>query len=369
MPHRLQHDIDKRKEEGGLREIFPSGSSVDFTSNDYLGVVRSGKLSEMLADQKFQSGTGGSRLLSGTKNYHLNAEKELADFFKAETAVLFNSGYTANLGLLSSILKRGDEVIYDDLSHASIKDGIRLGLARAAKFLHNDLNDLRSKLERASSGAYVVVESVYSMDGDLAPLKEMAALCEEFGAFLIVDEAHSTGIYGPRGAGLVVAEGLEQKVFARIHTFGKAMGCQGAVVVGSKLLKEYLINFSRPFIYTTAPAEHEVQTMLSSLKVVALAEKERELLQRAVGTFRTLAAGSNLNLLDSKTQIQGIEIPGNEQVKRIADQLRNLGFDIRPIRKPTVPEGRERIRICLHAFNGEEELKKLVKSINDLINE
>ena len=246
LDKKLINKLNYRKEEGTLRSLSSFEGFIDFFSNDYLGFSNLDYLHSKIGGSK------GSRLISGTSSFVLELEKSLAQKFNSESALIFNSGFDANLGLLSSVLQRSDIVIYDEFVHASIRDGIRLGNAKSYAFKHNSTLDLRTKLERFGKGVYVVIESLYSMDGDIAPLNDIVALCNEFEAYLIVDEAHSGGTYGKNGVGLISEFNLDHQIFAKIITFGKAFGCHGAVVLGSNLLIEYLINFSRPFIYTTA---------------------------------------------------------------------------------------------------------------------
>ena len=217
--------------------------------------------------QSWNTGSGGSRLLAG--NYPLieKLEKSIASFHDAEAGLIFNSGYDANIGLLSCIALKEDTILYDQLIHASLRDGIRLGYAQSFSFEHNNPASLELRLKQAAGTVYVVTESLFSMDGDLAPLQEMAALCEQYNAKLIVDEAHATGIVGEHGEGLVQHLQLQSKCFARIHTFGKALGVHGAIVLGSSFLRSYLINFSRPFIYTTALPPCTVQHIAEAYKL------------------------------------------------------------------------------------------------------
>jgi 8-amino-7-oxononanoate synthase len=206
---------------------------------------------------------------------------------------------------------------------------------------------------------FVVTESVFSMDGDCAPLKEMAALCRRYGAQLIVDEAHATGVVGANGEGLVPAEGLEGECFARIYTFGKAMGCHGAIVVGSELLREFLINFSRSFIYTTALPPASVRAILDAYALLPDLGAERVRLGELIARFRGAVIG--YERLDSRTPIQVVIVPGNAAVRALAARLQDAGLDVRPILYPTVQRGKERLRIVLHAFNTEEEIDRLVE--------
>ena len=265
--HFLKKALQKREEENLLRQLKHETQLVDLSSNDYLGFARNTKFNqdtykEIEKTGFHLSGSTGSRLLTGNTRYAENLEEKIAAFHHVEAALLFNSGYTANLGLLSSIAQREDTFIYDSFCHASIIDGIRLGKAeRKYKFEHNDVADLEKKLRHATGNVFIVVESIYSMDGDFAPLPEIINLCKQSGAHLIVDEAHSTGVFGPEGKGITVAEKSEADVFARVFTFGKALGTHGAVVAGAKTLKDYLINFSRPIIYTTALPFHALASI------------------------------------------------------------------------------------------------------------
>ncbi|UOQ67654.1 aminotransferase class I/II-fold pyridoxal phosphate-dependent enzyme [Hymenobacter volaticus] len=254
LHQRFAHQLAQREADGTRRRLTqPAAGLVDFSSNDYLGLSRHPALQAALQHATTEAaGSTGSRLLTGNSAATEVLETHLAEFHRAEAALLFNSGYAANMGFFSAVPRRGDTILYDEASHASVKDGIRSSFATAWSFRHNDLADLERRLARATGAVFVAVEALYSMDGDMAPLAELAVFCRERELYLVVDEAHSNGIYGPNGEGLVVALGLEADVFARILTFGKALGSQGAVVAGPSLLRDYLLNFSRPFIYTTA---------------------------------------------------------------------------------------------------------------------
>jgi 8-amino-7-oxononanoate synthase len=363
----LSRKLKEREEQDALRQLRLPDGKVDLCSNDYLGVVRNGLLEDGImmaaspADVADAHGSGGSRLLAG--NYLLveETERAIAAFHAAAAGLIYNSGYDANLGLLSSVPQRGDVILYDSLSHASIRDGIRLCLAQAYGFAHNDMEELEQKLEKFSKGGtvFVVTESVFSMDGDLAPLEAMAALCRQYDAQLIVDEAHATGVVGARGEGLVQALGLEHECFARIHTFGKAVGCHGAVVLGSELLREFLINFSRSFIYTTALPPASVRAIAQAYALVPRLDAERERLRLLIDRFRQTPI--DWQRLDSTTPIQVVIVPGNVAVRTLAARLQGEGLDVRPILSPTVEKGKERLRIVLHAFNTEEEIDRLTQ--------
>ena len=292
----------------------------------------------------------------------------LASFYRAPSALLFNSGYDANLGFFSSIPRRGDTIVYDELCHASIRDGIRLSFAKSYSFAHNDLAALRAKLDRIQGQVFIAVESVYSMDGDQAPLVELIEVCRRSGAALVVDEAHASGIFGEGGCGLVGALGLETEVFGRVHTFGKAFGCHGAVVVSSAAVREYLINFARSFIYTTALPPQAIASIMCAHTLKPQLEERRRNLQRNIELFLDNARteGLDLRLIPSTTQIQSLLVGGNMQAKKLASALVASGFDVRPILSPTVPKGAERLRLCLHSFNSADEIGGLVKAITEV---
>lgn len=340
---------------------------IDFTSNDYLGFARSlfnsTTLLPKLEAPNFRSGATGSRLLTGNPESAAAIEAQIAHFHQAEAALVFPSGYAANLGLYSCIADRNDTLIYDGLVHASIRDGIRLSNARSFSFRHNDLDDLRLKIRNGKGKRIVAVEALYSMDGDLAPLTQLAALCQEEGTQLIVDEAHSLGVYGSKGQGLLAPLELEHLPIARIYTFGKSMGIQGAAIVGSQLLKEYLVNFSRPFIYTTGLSPINWIAIEAAYNQLEDSHTERQQLQDNIHLFCQFAQEQNLPVSGFSSPIQSLIVPGNEKVKQLSKQLLAAGFDLRPILHPTVAKGKERLRICLHAFNTEQEIQQLVAAL------
>lgn len=359
----LQNKLQQRKEENAFREMrISSNENIDFFTNDYLGLAKD---SAKFKTDNLKWGSTGSRLLGGNDSSHEELEKFLAEFHQAPAALVFNSGYAANTGLFSCIAKRGDTFIYDEYVHASIRDGIKLSLANAWSFLHNDLDFLEKKLIMAKGNIFVIVESVYSMDGDFAPLKRMVALCEKYNANLIVDEAHANGIFGKNGEGKVVEENLQKQVFARIITFGKALGSHGAAVLGSEDLKNFLINFSRPFIYTTALPPVAIQHILHQYQRVENEKERREKLFSLIDFFNSKKDNLELEIEStySKSPIQTIIITGNENVKEKSKKLLENKMDVRAILSPTVPEGKERLRICLHSFNTEKEIDRLFASL------
>lgn len=360
---KIKEKLSIRRQNNSLRSLQLQQDKIDFFSNDYLG------LSKHIAIGKANSsGATGSRLISGNSTLFESLESKLATWHKAEAALIFNSGYDANLGLFSCIVGKGDTVIYDQFIHASIRDGLRLSACRSFSFKHNDLISLEEKLQQASGHIIVAIESVYSMDGDMAPLEAMIKLCEKYEANIIVDEAHATAIVGKGTQGYVELLGLETKVFARVHTFSKAIGTHGAVVLGSKTLKSYLCNFARSFIFTTALSEHCLLSIEQAYKHIRKSDNEKKKLNENISLFKSLLSDKlNSKLIPSKTPIQCILVPGNKEVKAIEKELQNKGFAIKAILHPTVEVGKERIRICLHSYNSEQEIRDCVKSLEELI--
>jgi 8-amino-7-oxononanoate synthase len=354
----LHKKLLERSEKHALRVLRTGGSGADYFSNDYLGIVCKGLIEALLPGNEYAHGSTGSRLLAG--NYALieETEKEIAAFHDAGAALIFNSGYDANFGLLASIAQKGDIIFYDKLVHASIRDGIRQSFAQSFFFAHNDLANLEQKLKTRTasnnSQCFVVTESVFSMDGDRAPLAEMATLCENYGGHFIVDEAHATGVIGNQGQGSVQDLGLQRRCFARIHTFGKALGCHGAVILGSPSLREYLINFCRPFIYSTAIPPASVAAIRASYKIFPGLTAEREVLKKLIDLFH------HPGFKKSDSPVQCFILPGNEQVKAVSHKLQENKLDARAILYPTVPLGQERLRITLHSFNTIEETERLI---------
>lgn len=363
FPASLTTLIEQRKEKGFFRSLKTDYPVIDFSSNDYLGFSHTGALSTELKklQSSIRTGSTGSRLISGNSVLYEALEKEIASYHHAETALLYNSGYDANLGLLSSVPQKGDLILSDELIHASLIDGIRLSYANNYKFRHNNTEDLKELISRHRASykeIYVVVESVYSMDGDCAPLKAYAELCKDYGAHLIVDEAHAIGVFGKQGRGLCEQEQIEKECFARIYTYGKAMGCHGATIVGSKELKDYLVNFSRSFIYTTAMPEH---SLLAIKAAYQLLDKTTgiEVLKNNIHYFNSLMPASG-SVIESNSSIHCKLIPGNDRAQALEDTCRAHHLFVKAIKSPTVKEGQERVRICLHSFNTREEIEKLV---------
>lgn len=374
LPKKLKKKLDERASNGALRQLNVPSGLVDFSSNDYLGFARN----EILFSKTFQlllkhnitqNGATGSRLLTGNHSLYHDLELKLAQTHNSENALVFNSGYDANIGFFGSVPQRGDFVFYDEFIHASIRDGLQMSHAKGYKFDHNSLSDLKEKIQKTVSGdgdseVYIVTESVFSMDGDSPDLKQLVSFCVSEGYRLVVDEAHAVGVMGKKGLGLVQEMGLEKDVFARIVTFGKALGVHGAVVLGSNGLRDYLINFSRSLIYTTALPPHDIIGILSSYEFLAEeGATQRTLLLENIAYFKIQAKKlkAGVSLIDSSSAIQSVIIPGNENVKRISKQLNDDGFNVKAILSPTVPEGKERLRFCIHSFNSKEEIGLIVQ--------
>jgi 8-amino-7-oxononanoate synthase len=363
----LVERLKKRKDEGLLRKLTIPEGLIDFSSNDYLGFSRSPELFDLINQKTSQlpiktNGATGSRLLSGNSQHCEAVEQMLAKLLKSESALLFNSGYAANQAVLSSIPQKNDTIFYDELAHACIKDGARLSLATRHSFRHNDLGDLERKIQRANAEKiFIAVESIYSMDGDECPLEELIRLAQAYNAILVLDEAHSTGVIGDHGSGLAVKLGLADKVDVRIHTFGKAMGVHGACVVGTPDLTDYLINFARPFIYTTALPPHSLVSIEAAFQYLGQSNRAQSQLKSNIDFFLQHATFSNRT--KSQSAIQTVIFPGNEKVKEVAKGLQQKGFDVRPILSPTVPKNAERLRICLHSFNNIGEIGNLIQEL------
>ena len=363
FPPFLKNVLDKRKEQHAFRTLKLNYPTIDFSSNDYLGFSTQGILYNEIKklDSSVKIGSTGSRLISGNSTVYQELEDSISTFHQAESALLFNSGYDANLGLLSSVPQKGDLILSDELIHASLIDGIRLSYATYYKFKHNSAEALEALLVRhqeAFKEIYIVVESVYSMDGDSAPLQAYVALCEKYNAHLIVDEAHAIGLFGAQGKGLCNELNIEKNCFARIYTYGKAMGCHGASVVGSNVLKDFLINFSRSFIYTTAMPEHSVLAIKAAYQLLQTNQQIIEL-KNNIAYFNSMTSNSGA-FIESTSSIHCKIVSGNQEVQIVEDTCWKNNLFVKSIKSPTVKETQERIRICLHAFNTQQEIDLLL---------
>ena len=375
LPEILSNKLALRLQNNALRQLPKATNLIDFASNDYLGFSNSQSIFEethqyLVANNQIQNGATGSRLLSGNHSVYQEAEKLITQFHQSPAALIFNSGYDANVGFFSAVPQKGDLILFDELCHASIRDGIQLSNAKAYKFQHNDLEDLERLLIRyPDTTIYIVTESVFSMDGDTPNLEELVQLAEKYNSYIVVDEAHALGVFGEKGEGLVQSLQLHDIVFARIMTFGKGLGCHGAAILGSEDLKSYLVNFARSFIYTTGLSPHSVATIVTAYKHLEKATDNQQQLKNNIAHFNQEKNRLSLKPLfvRSKSAIQSAIIPGNERVKSIAQQLQGKGFDVKPILSPTVPEGQERLRFCLHSFNSEKDISEVLQLLSTFV--
>jgi len=377
MPSNFQLSFHHELESGlrGLeaqsrRRSLAEIRGVNFCSNDYLGLAEHPALKKAVAEAvqgAARTGGTGSRLLSGHAAVWDEGEEEFARFAGTEAALYFGSGYAANLGLLTSLLKSDDLVFSDALNHASLIDGIRLSGARKIIYPHLDLNGLEAGLRNHAQERcrkLIVTESVFSMDGDVAPVTEILALADRYGAGVIVDEAHATGVHGPSGRGIAAEHGSVQYLAATVHTCGKALGSAGAFVCGSAVLKEHLINHARTFIFSTAMPPYMAEQIRAALRLAMSMDKEREeLLARS----KRLAAGLRSLGWDtgnSTTQIVPAIVGENEEALAAAEFLQREGFAVRAIRPPTVPQGSARLRFSLTCGITEDEIVRLENCMN-----
>jgi 8-amino-7-oxononanoate synthase len=369
------HAAFQREVEDGLRNLEARDQrrslaeirGVNLCSNDYLGLAESDALRAAVLDAVREAprvGGTGSRLLSGNSRGWEEIEQEFAEFAGTEAALYFGSGYAANVGLLTSVLRKSDLVFSDELNHASLIDGIRLSGARKVIYAHLDLNALEASLrahanETRIGRRFVVTESVFSMDGDVAPLGDLRMLCGRFGAGLILDEAHATGVHGPSGRGNAVEAGLAAEAVGVTHTCGKALASVGAFVCGSAALREHLINHARTFIFSTAMPPYMAGQIRAALGIARGMDAQRGAL---LARSRRLAAGLRAQGYDtahSSTQIVPVVIGGNDEALAAAEFLQAEGFAVRAIRPPTVKEGRARLRLSVTCAIAAGELERL----------
>ena len=364
-------DLEARSQRRSLCEI----TGVNLCSNDYLGLAEDERLRAAVIEAFREApriGGTGSRLLSGHSRLWDDVESEFAQFAGTETALYFGSGYAANLGLLTSLARPSDVIFSDELNHASLIDGVRLSGAQKVIYPHSDLNALEGALRmRAGDGGrkFVVAETVFSMDGDVTPLREMAALCERHGATMILDEAHATAVHGPSGRGMAVEAGLvadsRNCVAAVVHTCGKALASAGAFVCGTAVLREHLINHARTFVFSTAMPPYMAGQVRAALRLAREPEMDRrrvELLEHS----RTLATGLRefgYDTAGTNSQIVPVIVGSNDDAVAAAEHLQQRGFAVRAIRPPTVRPGTARLRLSITAAVPASELDRLQDSL------
>jgi len=358
-------DLESRAELRHLQTVH----GIDFSSNDYLGLALDPRMKQAILEGvecAARVASTGSRLLSGHAEAWTVLEHDFAQWVGTEAALYFTSGYAANVGLLSALLRPEDVVFSDSANHASLIDGIRLTKCRRVVFPHLDLTFLEDKLRRNASapGArLIVVESIFSMEGDRAPLAELVRLAEKFGAQLIVDEAHAIGVRGPCGSGCVAEAGLSERVFATVHTCGKALAAAGAFVCGSENLRRFLINRARTFIFSTALPPYFASQVAAGMGLAAKADAARARLAELSAFLRSELRKNDFYIAGIDSQIIPVILGANETAVHISERLRNSGFGVRAIRPPTVPAGKARLRLSLTAKHSEDILAELVAAL------
>ncbi|WP_409190199.1 8-amino-7-oxononanoate synthase [Bradyrhizobium sp. RDM4] len=356
------------KEDNRLRGLKPR-AGIDFASNDYLALASAPRMKKAVSaalEAGTPIGAGGSRLLRGNCEEHETLEKEAAQFFGAETALFFGGGYVANFAVLTTLPQRGDLLVLDSLVHASIHEGARAGRAEFRKSAHNDPQSIEDTIRdwRAEGGTgrvWIVVESLYSMDGDFAPLEDLVAIADRYDAFLMVDEAHATGVYGERGRGFTAPyEGRENLLV--VHTCGKALGATGALVTASGVLREFMVNRCRPFIFATAPSPLMAVAVREALFILQEEPERQQRLAKLVA-FTHREMGLRGWRAPSVSQIVPYIVGDNARAMRLASALQARGFDIRGIRPPTVPAGTARLRISLTLNAGEDDVRAMLDAL------
>lgn len=354
---RFESALSSALSAGNYRQLQHFDGKFDFLSNDYLGWARKGAIDLQIKEyendvKKSHTGSTGSRLMSGNSRFAEQTETRIAAFHGTERALVFNSGYTANIGLLQCLGGRNVTFILDSLCHASLIDGARMDLGSTmVRFKHNDMLDLEFRLAQTEGVKIVVVESVYSMDGDEAPLDDIADLCRRFEAGLVVDEAHAIGVLNG-GRGAVMDDRYDDVLIARIYTYGKAMATHGAAVVGSRALIYYLVNFCRPFIYTTAPPVHQLMAINAAYDLLVSDQLSVQKLHDNIAYFKRRITELKIsNFIRSNSAIQSWVWGNDDEIKEVAKKLQQNGFMTKAILSPTVKMSQERLRFCLHSYN------------------
>jgi 8-amino-7-oxononanoate synthase len=369
IEQRMSRELDSLREQSQFRTLaIPDG--LDLSSNDYLGLAADPRLKNAVAEAVARAtkvSATGSRLLSGNSREWENLERDFAEFAGTKAALYFGSGYAANLGLLTSVLKPGDVVFSDALNHASLIDGIRLSGARKVIYPHANLQFLENALidhANTPGSKLIVTESVFSMEGDVAPIDALLALAQKYGAGLVLDEAHATGVCGPQGRGIAAACCCEREILAIVHTCGKALASYGAFVCGSATLKEYLINRARTFIFSTAMPPYIAGQIRAAVAIARNADAERDHLARIASLLREKLAARGFDCGASATHIVPVMLGTNALALHVASELQRAGFGVKAIRPPTVPEGAARIRLSLTSRITTNEIHRLVEAMD-----
>jgi 8-amino-7-oxononanoate synthase len=344
---------------------------IDFASNDYLGFSKN----NVLLDKTHQYLVENNSIKTNSIDSRFILENHIAEFHQTESALIFNSAYEANVCFFSSVPQKGNLILYDELCHVSIRDGIQHSTAKSYKFQHNDFEDLERLIQNRRpknqdpTAIYIVTESVFSMDGDTPNLEELIQLSGKHKCHLVIDEAHALGVFGQKGEGLVQLLGLQDQIFARILNFNEGLGCQGAAIIGSQELKDSLTNFAQSFTDTKAHSPDSAARILVAYQLLELEKLTIERLRENSIHFnqQKYLLGLKPMFVQSKSAIQSAIIPGNQNLKSIASQLQDKGFDVKAILSPTVPEGQERLRFCLHSFNSKDEISELLRLLVALV--
>ena len=372
IPKKLQDQLDAHHAEINFRALDTPQLLVDFASNDYLGFSMSNEIFDrthyyLENEFIFQNGSKGSWLLSGNHQLYAEVEELICKTYHCNAALIFNSGYNANIGFFSCVPQQDDIIFYDELIHASIRDGITMNKAKSFAYKHNDLDDLKRICQNIqehfceNTEVYIATESVFSIDGDTPDLVALANFCSLNKFRLVVDEAHAIGVFGDHGDGLVHSLGIDKAVFARLISFGKALSSHGAAILGDQGLIDYLINFSSPSSYTTAIPPHSLMTIKASYKELDQTHAIKKLHEN-ITFFKEQLIANHLEkyFTESNSAIQCCTVSDSEKVKKIVRYLNEKGFDPEPIFSPKVPRGQERIRFCVHAYNSEDEITKVL---------
>ena len=372
LSHRIEAELAELDSHKQLRRLSAI-QGVNLCSNDYLGLatdlrIREAVISALAGGSPVAS--TGSRLLSGNADVWEELESEIAQFMRSEAALYFNSGYSANAGVLAALIRPSDIVFSDSANHASIIDGLLLSRARKVIFPHRDMDSLERELRKNSSGGqkFIVTESIFSMDGDRAPISELVAIAERYGAELIIDEAHATGVVGPQGKGLVAAAGLSDRVLITIHPCGKALAGMGCFVCCSEKLKQYLVNHARTFIFSTALPPYTAAQMRAAIRIAAAADRQRSDLATRAAFLRGKLREAGFDIGSGDTQIVPVFLSENERAVRCAALLNDAGFGVRPIRPPSVPPGTSRLRLSLNAKLSTADLARFVDALVSIRN-
>ncbi len=379
MEEKIKKYLHKKTKEGLLRElkpvslkkdgklVFDDKEYINFSSNDYLGLSTHSELLEVSREHIFSVfGSTSSRLMTGSTHLHHILEEWVAKFKNKPAAIVFNSGYQANVGIISTLIGRGDVVFSDKLNHASIVDGIKLSGAKLFRFRHNDSGHLKELLEKERKNfdeALIITETVFSMDGDLAPLEEIAKLKEEYNSLLMVDEAHATGVFGKDGAGLANDKRLEDKVDIIMGTFSKALGSFGAYAATSSGIKKYLVNKCRSFIYSTSLPASIIAANIKAIEIVEKEPHRRKVLLDNAEYLRNKLIAEGLDVR-GESQIIPVIIGDNERTVELSESLKEKGYWVTPVRPPTVPKGEARLRISLSYNHTKEDIDKFIKDLS-----